>query len=268
MWLLRPSTTLRAGLRRRATLPLLRRCCQPRCLSSVPTPVVDIIAKKREGAELSAEEVHSFVERFTAGEVADYQMTAWLMAVCLNGMTARETAELTVAMVQSGSVADLDDIPGHKSDKHSTGGVGDKISLVLAPLVASFGVVVPMMSGRGLGHTGGTLDKLEAITGFNVELGMAEFKQLLRTSGVAMVAPSADFAPADRRMYALRDVTATVRAIPLQTASIMCKKLAENPDSLVLDVKFGSGAFNQEVDEAGKEAGASPKPPNIGRGRE
>jgi thymidine phosphorylase len=132
------------------------------------------------------------------------------------------------------------DIPGHKSDKHSTGGVGDKISLVLAPLVASFGVVVPMMSGRGLGHTGGTLDKLESIDGFNVELGMAEFKQLLREVGVAMVAPSAEFAPADKRMYALRDVTATVRAIPLQTASIMCKKLAENPDSLVLDVKFGS----------------------------
>lgn len=212
--------------------------------------VVEIIAKKRAGEEMTEREVGWFVNGFHEGTVEQYQASAWLMAVCLNGMTARETAWFTGAMTHSGLVADLSDVPGAKVDKHSTGGVGDKISLILAPLVASCGLTVPMMSGRGLGHTGGTLDKLEAIPGFTVGLSMAEFKDALRACGVAIIAPSSEMAPADRKMYALRDVTATVRSIPLQTASIMCKKLAENPDSLVLDVKTGRGAFNPEVSES------------------
>ena len=165
-------------------------------------------------------------------------------------MSPRETADLTRFMTESGDIADLSSVPGTSVDKHSTGGVGDKISLILAPLVASFGLVVPMMSGRGLGHTGGTLDKLESIPGFNCDLAMDEFLDVLRDIGVAMISPAGDMAPVDKRVYALRDVTSTVRAIPLQTASIMCKKLAENPESLVLDVKFGSGAFNPNPEES------------------
>mmetsp|Transcript_7403 Transcript_7403/g.20233 ORF Transcript_7403/g.20233 Transcript_7403/m.20233 type:complete len:562 (+) Transcript_7403:204-1889(+) len=206
---------------------------------------VDLILKKREGAELTEEEITWFVDGFSRGDIPDYQCSAWLMAVCLKGMSAAETAALTRAMVQSGSLADLSSIAGPKVDKHSTGGVGDKTSLIIAPIVASLGAVVPMMSGRGLGHTGGTLDKLESIPGFTVGLSEARFKEVLASVGVAIVSTTADMCPADRKMYALRDVTATVRAIPLQTASIMCKKLAENPDSLVLDVKTGVGAFNK-----------------------
>lgn len=225
-----------------------------RKFSTINEPIelnaVEIINKKREGFELTKHELNWFVKGFHEGDIEHYQASAWLMAVCLKGMTAQETAWFTGAMKSSGMVADLSDIPGPKVDKHSTGGVGDKISLVLAPLVASCGLTVPMMSGRGLGHTGGTLDKLESIPGFNVDLSMTEFKDVLRECGVAIIAPSSEMAPADRKMYALRDVTATVRSIPLQTASIMCKKLAENPDSLVLDVKTGRGAFNPELQES------------------
>ncbi|GMI16386.1 hypothetical protein TrLO_g12931 [Triparma laevis f. longispina] len=208
------------------------------------------ISDKRYGKAHTGDEIMSFIDRYQRNEVKDYQMSAWLMAVCLKGMTPNETAALTKSMVMSGDIADLTDVPGISVDKHSTGGVGDKISLVLAPLVASFGLVVPMMSGRGLGHTGGTLDKLDSIPGFSCDLDMDNFKNILRTVGVAMISPAGDMAPVDKRIYALRDVTSTVRAIPLQTSSIMCKKLAENPESLVLDVKFGSGAFNHEVEES------------------
>ena len=212
--------------------------------------VVELILKKRNGEELSEEEILWFVGKYAVGDIPDYQAAAFLMAVCLKDMTARETAALTQAMVQSGTTLDLSELPGPKVDKHSTGGVGDKTSLILAPIVASFGAIVPMMSGRGLGHTGGTLDKLESIPGFTVDLDVAAFKATLRDVNVAIVSTSSSMCPADRKMYALRDVTATVRGVPLQTASIMCKKLAENPDSLVLDVKTGLGAFNQEEAES------------------
>ena len=228
----------------------IRRCRQ---FSSSSPPVivnpVSFIADKRAGIAHTPSSIASFVDGFHQGQIEDYQVTAWLMAVCLNGCSAEETAALTKAMVNSGDVADLSDVPGTSVDKHSTGGVGDKISLILAPLVASFGLVVPMMSGRGLGHTGGTLDKLESIPGFNVDLSMSEFKSILRSTKVAMVSPAGDMAPVDKKIYALRDVTSTVRSIPLQTSSIMCKKIAENPESLVLDVKFGKGAFNQDKEE-------------------
>ena len=212
--------------------------------------VVELILKKRDGKELTEDEIIWFVEQFTAGAIPDYQCASFLMAVCLKDMTDRETAALTQAMVRSGTVADLSAIRGPKVDKHSTGGVGDKTSLILAPIVASLGPVVPMMSGRGLGHTGGTLDKLESLPGFTCDLGEAGFKRVLADVGVAIVSTSSSMCPADRKMYALRDVTATVRGVPLQTASIMCKKLAENPDSLVLDVKTGLGAFNQDEAES------------------
>ena len=209
-----------------------------------------LILKKRNGEELSEEEILWFVGAYATGEIPDYQCSAFMMAVCLKGMTAQETAALTRAMVESGSKVDLSDLAGPKVDKHSTGGVGDKTSIILAPIVASLGAIVPMMSGRGLGHTGGTLDKLESIPGFTIGLDIAAFKATLRSVGAAIVSTSADMCPADRKMYALRDVTATVRGVPLQTASIMCKKLAEGPDSLVLDVKTGSGAFNPDEAES------------------
>jgi pyrimidine-nucleoside phosphorylase len=217
-------------------------------VNSNPSPsqnfrAIDVIRKKRDGAELSNGEIESLVNAYTSGAVPDYQVSAWLMAVVLRGMTRGETAALTDAMLHSGVVLDLSSLAAKKVDKHSTGGVGDKTSLVLAPLAAAAGVVVPMISGRGLGHTGGTLDKLEAIPGFNVNLSVTEFRKVLETCGCAMIGQTPEIAPADRKLYALRDVTGTVESPYLICASIMSKKLAEGIDALVLDVKTGSGAF-------------------------
>ncbi len=210
---------------------------------------VDIVRKKREGGELSTPEIDFMIDGI-GGEVADYQWSALLMATLWRGMTAAETAALTHAMMRSGSIIDLDQIPGRKIDKHSTGGVGDKTSMILAPIVAAAGVPVPMVSGRGLGHTGGTLDKLESIPGFRVDLNLEEYAEVLLECGLVMIGQTAEIAPADKFLYALRDATATVESIPLISASILSKKLAEGIDGLVLDVKFGNGAFMESVDDA------------------
>ncbi len=212
--------------------------------------MVDVIRKKRDGKELSRAEIEYLVHAYTVGEIPDYQVSAWLMAVVLRGITRAETSALTDAMLRSGEVLDLAELPARKVDKHSTGGVGDKTSLVLAPLVAAGGVFVPMISGRGLGHTGGTLDKLESIPGFNVNLSVPQFRHVLNKCGCAMIGQTSEIAPADRKLYALRDVTGTVESPYLICASIMSKKLAEGIDALVLDVKTGSGAFMKQEQDA------------------
>ena len=209
-----------------------------------------LIAKKRDGGRLERDEIRALVQGLLSGEVADYQMSAWLMAALLRGLDDEETLALTDAMLESGDVLALSSVRKPKVDKHSTGGVGDKISLCLAPLVAACGVAVPMISGRGLGHTGGTLDKLEAIAGYSVRLDAARFERVVREIGVSMIGQTERLAPADRRIYALRDVTATVELIPLIVASILSKKLAEGIDALVLDVKVGKGAFMKDLTSA------------------
>ncbi len=211
---------------------------------------VDIIRKKRDGQALSAQEIGWMVAGIATGEVVDYQWSALLMAIVWRGMTGEETAALTDAMMRSGSIVDLSATPGKKIDKHSTGGVGDKTSLILAPIAAAAGVPVPMVSGRGLGHTGGTLDKLEAIPGFRVDLPLDRYKAVLDECGLVLIGQTAEIAPADKTLYALRDATATVESIPLLASSIMSKKLAEGIDGLVLDVKTGNGAFKERLDDS------------------
>lgn len=213
-----------------------------------------IIQKKRDGKELKKDELHQFIQGLSSGAVADYQAAAFLMAVYFRGMSLQETVALTEAMLESGEHYDLSEVRGPKVDKHSTGGVGDKVSLILAPLAAACGLKVPMMSGRGLGHSGGTLDKLESIRGFNVNLTRDQFIQILGRVGCAMTGQTATIAPADKKLYALRDVTGTVECIPLITASILSKKLAEGTKALVLDVKVGSGAFMKTPAQARKLA--------------
>lgn len=210
----------------------------------------DVIRKKRDGEELSRTEIHFFIAGVTSGEIADYQISALLMAIYLNGMSDDEQQALTEAMLQSGNILNFSEIPKPKADKHSTGGVGDKTSLLIAPLVAACGVCVPMISGRGLGHTGGTLDKLESIPGYRVNLSAGEFQDVLETVGYAMAGQTAELAPADKKMYALRDATATVEAIPLIVASIISKKGAAGLEAMVIDVKTGSGAFMREEEQA------------------
>jgi pyrimidine-nucleoside phosphorylase len=211
---------------------------------------VDVIQKKRDAGELTREEIDFFIRGYAGEEIPDYQASAFTMAVFFKGMAPSEIVALTEAMMRSGSVLDLTDLPGPRVDKHSTGGVGDKTSLVLAPLAAACGVYVPMISGRGLGHTGGTLDKLESIPGFNVGLSLAELRAVLRDCGLGLIGQTPEIAPADRKLYALRDVTATVESLPLIAASIMSKKMAEGIDALVLDVKCGDGAFLRSREEA------------------
>jgi pyrimidine-nucleoside phosphorylase len=222
----------------------------------------DIIRKKRDGAELSRDEITFFINGVTDGEIADYQSTALLMAIFLNGMTDAEQAALTEVMLHSGEVLDFSDIPKPKADKHSTGGVGDKTSLLIAPFAAAAGACVPMISGRGLGHTGGTLDKLESIPGYRVDLSLKEFRAVLDVAGFAMNGQTAEIAPADKKLYALRDATATIEAIPLIVASIISKKGAAGLDAMVMDVKTGSGAFMREQDRARELARALVKTGN------
>jgi len=217
---------------------------------------VDLILRKRGGEELSVDEIQFLVNGYTTGEIPDYQMSAFLMATFFSGMEDRELSALTECMMNSGEVLSLSSIPGLKVDKHSTGGVGDKTSLICAPIAAAAGVVVPMVSGRGLGHTGGTLDKLESIPGFRTDLTIDQFRGQLASLGLCFIGQSEEIAPADKRLYALRDVTGTVESIPLIASSIMSKKLAEGVDALVLDVKVGNGAFMKKQVDARRLAQA------------
>ncbi len=212
--------------------------------------IIDIISKTKKRTELSEAEIRWLVEKYTAGEIPDYQMSAWLMAVCLNGLTESETLSLTLAMRDSGDILDFSGIEGVTADKHSTGGVGDKTSLIMLPIASACGLYIPKMSGRGLGHTGGTIDKLESISGYRTEIPVEEFKEIVRQTGFSIISQSENICPADRKIYSLRNATGTVDSIPLICASIMSKKLAMNTDCILLDVKYGSGAFMKTKSEA------------------
>ena len=214
----------------------------------------DVIKKKRDGHALTKEEIYFFINGYVSGEIPDYQAAALCMAIYFEGMNEEETAWLTFAVRDSGEVLHFDNVKGLRVDKHSTGGVGDKTSLIVAPVVASLGVKVAKMSGRGLGHTGGTIDKLESIDGFRVDIPLAEFEKIVNEVGIAIVGQNAELAPADKKLYALRDVTATVDSMPLIASSIMGKKLAADDDCIVLDVKTGSGSFMKTVEDSKKLA--------------